>query len=134
MKTFLNILLITVITSASTVIVKKEMIKGVPWESVTYSLLLGGILPIMVYWGAISYRGFHLTLDLPAVGAGVLWGISLFLYNRFLANHEFIYTAFLNRAFLSVFTVLLGIVVLGEHPSGKQIGGLILIFFGMFLL
>lgn len=134
MGNILNILLITSLTSISTIIVKKEMTKNVSWENVTYSLLLGAIFPIMVYWGTISYRGFHLVLNPPSVVAGVFWGISLFLYNHFLSKHEFIYTAFLNRAFLSVFTVLLGIIVLGEHPSGKQIGGLVLIFIGMFLL
>lgn len=117
MKGVRYILLSSILSSISAIMVKRSMNQGAEWKSVTYSFLLGAVLPIVFFWGNIMYRGIALTLNLPAMLGEIIWGSSLLIYNYYLSNHGFIYTNFLNRAMLSVGTIILGIMVLGEYPS-----------------
>lgn len=128
------ILLSSLISTISAIVMKRAMNQGAEWKSATYSFLLGAVLPIVIFWGHIMYRGVTLTLNFPSMLSGVLWGSSILIFNYYISTHGFTYTVFINRAFLSVFAVILGIAILGEYPSPKQIAGLIVIIIGMLLL
>ncbi len=128
------ILISSIISTISAIVMKRAMNNGAEWKSASYSFFLGAILPIVIFWGHIMYRGVTLTLNLPSVMSGILWGSSILIFNYYISTHGFTYTVFINRAFLSIFAIILGILILHEYPSPKQITGLIIIIGGILLL
>ena len=128
------ILISSFISTISAIIMKRAMNNCAEWKSASYSFFLGAVLPIVIFWGHIMYHGIALKLNTGSVISGVMWGCSILLFNYYISNHGFTYTVFINRAFLSIFSIMLGIMILGEIPSPKQIVALVVIVAGILLL